>query len=51
MNLTKGEDKIIAIQAIAEAMQAAVRDRYIAGLWESRIIEDLLWRVYPTMLN
>ena len=51
MNLTKGEDRLIAIQAIAEAMQAAVRDRYIAGLWESRIVEDLLWRVDPTILN
>ncbi|CAF9925626.1 MAG: hypothetical protein HETSPECPRED_005875 [Heterodermia speciosa] len=52
MNLTEGEDKLIAIQAIAEAMQAAVRDRYIAGLWESRIVEDLLWRVCPeSMLN
>ena len=51
MNLIKGEDKFIAIQAIAEAMQAAVPDRYIAVLWESRIIEDLLCHADPAMLK
>lgn len=46
-NLTKGEDKLIAVQALAGAMEAAVDDRYVAGLWESRLVEDLLWACSP----
>ncbi|KAI3534901.1 heterokaryon incompatibility protein [Colletotrichum filicis] len=42
-HLTKGEDKLIAVQALAKAMEEAVDDRYVAGLWESRLVEDLLW--------
>ncbi|KAL2877030.1 hypothetical protein SGCOL_007650 [Colletotrichum sp. CLE4] len=41
--LTKGEDKLIAVQALAKAMEEAVDDCYVAGLWESRLVEDLLW--------
>lgn len=51
LNLTKGEDKLIAIQALAETMQDAVQDRYIAGIWESQLAEDLLWRVATVMGN
>jgi hypothetical protein len=47
MNLTKGDDKLIAIQALAQTMQDAVKDRYVAGLWESRLVEDMMWRVAP----
>jgi hypothetical protein len=48
MNLTKGEDKLIAIQAVAQTMQDALpHDTYVAGFWESRLVEDLLWRVEP----
>ncbi|KAK1511259.1 heterokaryon incompatibility protein [Colletotrichum costaricense] len=42
-HLTKGEDKLIAVQALAKAMEEAVDDCYVAGLWESRLVEDLLW--------
>jgi hypothetical protein len=49
MNLTKGEDKLIAIQALAQTMQDAIQDRYIAGMWESRLVEDFLWRAMPEM--
>lgn len=45
--LTREEDKLIAIQAIAQAMEEALEDRYIAGLWESQLVEDLLWAVGP----
>jgi len=46
--LTKGEDKLIAIQALAQAMRETVDDRYFAGLWESRITADQLWAVDAT---
>ncbi|KXH36108.1 heterokaryon incompatibility protein [Colletotrichum simmondsii] len=41
-HLTKGEDKLIAVQALAKSMEEAVDDFYVAGLWESRLVEDLL---------
>ncbi|KAK1705464.1 heterokaryon incompatibility protein-domain-containing protein [Colletotrichum acutatum] len=42
-HLTKGEDRLIAVQALAKTMEEAVDDCYVAGLWESRLVEDLLW--------
>ncbi|KAK1635689.1 heterokaryon incompatibility protein-domain-containing protein, partial [Colletotrichum phormii] len=47
-HLTKGEDKLIAVQALAKAMEEAVDDCYVAGLWESRLVEDLLWACSAT---
>ncbi|KAK7704000.1 hypothetical protein SLS57_010734 [Botryosphaeria dothidea] len=42
--LTRAEDKLIAVQALAETMLDATGDTYVAGLWKSRIVEDVLWR-------
>ncbi|KAF4306346.1 heterokaryon incompatibility protein [Botryosphaeria dothidea] len=41
--LTRAEDKLIAVQALAETMLDATGDTYVAGLWKSRIVEDVLW--------
>ncbi|OJD39937.1 heterokaryon incompatibility protein [Diplodia corticola] len=42
--LTRGQDKLIAVQALAETMRDATGDAYVAGLWRSRIVDDVLWR-------
>ncbi|KAB2577028.1 Heterokaryon incompatibility protein [Lasiodiplodia theobromae] len=42
--LTRSQDKLIAVQALAETMRDATGDTYVAGLWKSHIIEDVLWR-------
>ena len=44
-NLTKYEDKLIAISGIAKEMQQAIGYEYVAGLWASRITLQLLWFV------
>ncbi|EOD47469.1 putative heterokaryon incompatibility protein [Neofusicoccum parvum UCRNP2] len=42
--LSRPADKLIAVQALAETMQDATGDAYVAGLWRSRLAEDVLWR-------
>jgi hypothetical protein len=44
-NLTRDEDKLPALSGLARELSVARRDRYVAGLWESDMIEGLLWRV------
>ncbi|OCL12919.1 HET-domain-containing protein, partial [Glonium stellatum] len=43
MFLTFEKDIFPAISGAAKAMEAATKSRYLAGLWECSIIEDLLW--------
>ncbi|KAH6999489.1 heterokaryon incompatibility protein-domain-containing protein [Ilyonectria destructans] len=43
--LTKTEDKLPAFAGIAKLFQEATGDDYFAGLWRSRILEGLSWRV------
>ncbi|KAJ9613324.1 hypothetical protein H2200_003266 [Cladophialophora chaetospira] len=42
-NLTVVTDKFPAISAIAERVALLTGDEYIAGLWKSRLLDDLLW--------
>ncbi|KAI9685013.1 MAG: hypothetical protein M1822_005405 [Bathelium mastoideum] len=51
-NLTKNGDKLMAIAGIAKKMQSEFRlppdnreERYLAGLWEHLLAEQLAWRV------
>jgi hypothetical protein len=44
INLTRASDRLIAIQGIASEMQKTRTDRYLFGVWEDRLIEQLLWR-------
>ena len=44
--LTKERDKLIAISAIAREMQPLMQSRYLAGLWESDLIQQLAWFDY-----
>jgi hypothetical protein len=41
--LTRNTDKLVAIQGIANLVSQATGDQFIAGLWRSRIIEELCW--------
>ncbi|KAI8723660.1 HET domain-containing protein [Fusarium sp. LHS14.1] len=47
-NLTKGKDKLIAIQSVAEEMMSTTRWEYIgfAGIWRHKIKEELFW-IFP----
>jgi hypothetical protein len=44
MNLTGASDRLIAIQGIASEMQKTRTDRFLFGVWEDRLVEQLLWR-------
>ena len=42
-NLTRYEDKLVAIAGVAKKMQRQLGDKYIAGLWEKGLLRQLLW--------
>jgi len=42
-NLTKPEDKLPALSGIATEFHKISQDDFYAGLWKSRMIEQLLW--------
>lgn len=41
--LTFHSDKLPALAGLARAFQHKFQTRYIAGLWETTLLEDLLW--------
>ncbi|KAL8919614.1 MAG: hypothetical protein Q9172_004917 [Xanthocarpia lactea] len=43
--LTKESDRLVAISGLAQEMQARLNDKYLAGLWESILPSQLLWRI------
>lgn len=43
--LTKESDKLIAISAIAGAMEPMMEGRYLAGLWEKDLVNQLAWYI------
>ena len=43
--ITKLEDKLVALSGIAKEMQRLLQDDYLAGLWRRRLLDDLLWWV------
>jgi hypothetical protein len=43
--LTMGRDKLVAISAIAELIQKATPDEYVAGMWRTDLAAQLCWRV------
>jgi len=44
-SLTRPSDKLPAFAGIAKFFQEATGDEYIAGLWRSRLLDGLDWRV------
>jgi hypothetical protein len=47
--LTRDEDKLIAISAIARRMQPLVSGTYLAGLWTRHLPYHLLWHAWPSV--
>lgn len=45
-NLTREDDKLVAIQGIADHMSTVVGDQLIAGLWRNHLLQDLCWSRY-----
>ena len=45
LHLTKSKDRLPAIGGLARQMAAARKSKYLAGLWEESLQDDLLWMV------
>jgi hypothetical protein len=45
-NLTRGSDKLVALSGLVSRIAMLTDDQYYAGVWKSRMWQDLLWRVY-----
>ena len=46
--LTKEHDKLVALSGIASEVQSHLKgDRYLAGLWKSNLLVELLWTINP----
>ncbi|KAF3046873.1 hypothetical protein E8E12_004564 [Didymella heteroderae] len=43
--LTKPQDKLVAISGVAKVLADRFDDTYIAGLWQSNLVGGLCWRV------
>ena len=43
--LTKEEDKLIAFSGIAKRFHSALSSKYLAGLWQDNLPNELIWRV------
>ncbi|PSN65256.1 HET-domain-containing protein [Corynespora cassiicola Philippines] len=44
-SLTFPRDRLVAISGVAKEMAKAANDQYLAGIWKSKLLFDLLWRV------
>ena len=45
-NLTHESDKVVSLSGIAEEFQRKIiKDKYVAGLWETALEDQLLWQV------
>ena len=42
-NLTRAEDKLVAISGLAKRVQSCLDDEYLAGLWKGSLPSELLW--------
>ena len=41
--LTRPEDRLVALAGLAKALQPHMNSKYLAGLWEDCLIDQLLW--------
>ncbi|PMD34563.1 HET-domain-containing protein [Hyaloscypha variabilis F] len=44
LDLSQEKDKFPALSGLAKQVQAVLKARYLAGLWESNLFFDLLWK-------
>ncbi|KAG6358252.1 hypothetical protein INS49_014136 [Diaporthe citri] len=42
--LSNDSDRLIALQAIASDIHSGIHDRYLAGLWEGDLVNQLCWQ-------
>jgi hypothetical protein len=42
-NLTKEDDKLIALSGVAQQLQLHLDDEYLAGLWRKDLLNELVW--------
>jgi hypothetical protein len=49
--LTFRRDKLVAISGLAAICSRLNNDQYVAGLWKSRLPQELLWKVRATPRN
>lgn len=45
--LTKGEDKLIALSGMAKKMSVVLNDTYVAGFWAKNLVNGMIWYVQP----
>jgi len=45
-NISEPADKLPALSGLAHAIFEKTGERYLAGLWEDHVLEDLCWRVH-----
>lgn len=43
--LTYSKDRLPALAGVAQLFERVTRDEYLDGLWRSRVVEQLIWRV------
>ncbi|KAK0334054.1 hypothetical protein LTR87_010473 [Friedmanniomyces endolithicus] len=43
--LTKGTDKLVALAGIAAVVGGVSGEKYVAGMWQTELIQQLSWRV------
>lgn len=46
-DLTYWDDRLVAIQGIAQDFATILQDKLIAGLWRSRLLKELCWFMVP----
>jgi hypothetical protein len=44
-SLTFASDKLVAVSALAKQMKATLNDEYVAGLWRTPLVTQLLWTI------
>ena len=44
-HLTYSSDKLVAISALARSFQSSIGSSYFSGMWEHKLINQLLWSV------
>jgi hypothetical protein len=48
LSLTKSKDRLPAFGGLARQMASQRKSRYLAGLWEDSLNDDLLWNIWTT---
>jgi hypothetical protein len=49
--LTQRSDKLVAIAGLAAVIRDNLRSRYLAGMWEDDLINQLTWSVLPSQIR